>query len=193
MSKPLKISGIRNITVSGRIATGASTLAEHLARALDWNFLNGGDLFREFAREQRIDIVHTSKRPDQFDIDYEERVKRLLRDKDRQVVQSHLAGFDAHEIDGVYKILVVCEDVNGEDKVDIRIDRLVNRDGKKVDEAKREVLEREQQNLDKWRRLYAKGDPDWVYWDRKYYDLVVNTYSLNALESVEVVLRALTD
>ena len=99
-----------------------------------------------------------------------------------------MAGFDAQGIDGIFKILVICEDPNGEDKLDIRIDRLVNRKGIHVDDAKHEVQEREKSNLEKWRRMYAGGDPNWVYWDRKYYDLVVNTYSHNPEESLKLVL-----
>lgn len=187
---PIELPGIRNITVSGRIASGASTLAVHLSQVLGWEFLNGGELFRKFTKEKGLDIVHTTKRPDQFDLEYEEKIKKLLAEKNNQIIQSHLAGFDAQGIEGTYKILVICEDMSGDDKIDIRIDRLVNRDGKKVEDAKKEVFERERQNLEKWRRLYAGNDPDWVYWDRKYYDLVVNTYSLNAEESIRFVLDA---
>lgn len=187
--KPVNLPNIRNITISGRIASGASTLATHLNTILRWEFLNGGELFRQFTQKNGLNIVHTNKRPDKFDLEYEDRIKKLLKDKSQQIIQSHLAGFDAQGIEGVFKILVICEDDEG-DKVDIRIDRLVNRDGKKVEDAKQEILEREQQNLDKWRRLYANNNPDWVYWDKKYYDLIINTYSLNADESAQTVLKA---
>lgn len=186
---PVDLPNIRNITISGRIASGASTLAGHLNEILNWEFLNGGELFRRFAKEKALNIINTNTRPDQIDTEYEEKIKKILTEKSHQIIQSHLAGFDAQGIKGVYKILVICEDETGEDKVDIRIDRLVNRDGNKVEDAKNEILERERQNLEKWRRLYAGNDPDWVYWDKKYYDLVVNTYSLNAEESVQTVLK----
>lgn len=191
MHKPINLPGIKNITISGRIGTGASTLAVHISEIFKWEFLNGGELFRKFTKENGLDIVHTRKRPDQIDLEYEEKIKKILKEKSHQIIQSHLAGFDAQGIDGVYKILVICEDTEGEDKMDIRIDRLVNRDGKTVDDAKYEVMERENQNLEKWRRLYAKDEPEWVYWDKKYYDLVVNTYSLNPSESVQFVLDAI--
>jgi cytidylate kinase len=190
MNQPINLPNIQNITVSGRIATGATTLAHQVSSALGWEFLNGGSLFRQFTKERGLDIVHTSARPDQFDIEYEEKIKKILKEKSHQVIQSHLAGFDAQGIEGVFKVLVICEDETGEDKVDIRIDRLVNRDGKKVEDAKHEIFERERQNLEKYRRLYAGNDPDWVYWDKKYYDLVINTYSLNAEESTQTVLKA---
>jgi cytidylate kinase len=191
MNKPADIAGVRNITVSGRIATGTTTLAHNLNEILGWEFLNGGKIFRQFATEKGLDIVQTEARPDEFDLGYEEKIKSLLRQKSHQIIQSHLAGFDAQGIEGIFKILVICEDEKGEDKVDIRIDRLVNRDEKKVEEAKNEIQERERQNLQKWRRLYAKNDPDWVYWDKKYYDLIINTYSISAEDSTKAVLDAL--
>jgi len=190
MKKPLNIPGVRNITVSGRIGSGATTLATHVCEILNWKFLNGGDIFRKFSHENGLNIIHTNSRPDQIDIEYEEKIKNLLESQEYQIIQSHLAGFDAQGIKGVFKILVVCEDASGEDKVDIRIDRLVNREEKKVEDAKHEVLERESQNLKKWRRLYAKNDKNWVYWDKKYYDLVINTYSSSAPESAQKVLKA---
>ena len=183
MDKPVELSGIRNITVSGRIASGATTLAHHLAQHLNWDVLDGGKLFRAFTN----DHGYAGERSDKFDLDYEEKVKHILTTEKHHIVQSHLAGFDAQKIEGVLKILVVCED-NEEDKADIRIDRLANRDLFPVDQAKHEVFEREEQNLRKWQRLYADGDPDWVYWDRKYYDLVVNTFTHNQEESLKLVL-----
>jgi len=191
MNKPAEIPGVRNITVSGRIATGTTTLAHNLNEALGWEMLNGGKIFRQFAAEKGLSIIQTAARPDEFDIEYEERIKSLLSEKSHQIIQSHLSGFDAQGIDGVFKVLVICEDETGEDKIDIRIDRLVNRDEKKVEDAKNEIMERERQNLEKWRRLYAKNDPDWIYWDKKYYDLVINTYSLSAEDSTQAVLNAL--
>lgn len=191
MENPTVIPGIRNITVSGRIASGASTLAIHLSQALNWKFINGGELFRKFTAKKGLDIVYSSTRPDQFDLEYEEKVKKLIKEESGYIIQSHLAAFDAQGVDGIFKILVVCEDIDGVDKVEIRIDRLVNRDGKKVEDAKLEVLERERENLEKWRRLYANNDQDWVYWDKKYYDLIINTYSLNPEDSIKTVLSAL--
>lgn len=181
---------IRNITVSSRIGAGATTLAMGLSKEFGWELLEGGALFEKYHNEMKADETEVNKRPDKLDLDYEEMVKKMLKDESHHVVQSHLAGFDAQGIPGVYKILVICEE-EGVDKVDIRIDRLVNRKGISVDEAKEEVHVREKRNLDKFRRLYAKGDSNWVYWDPKYYDLVVNTFDHNQEESLRLVLEEL--
>jgi len=181
---------IKNITVSGRIGSGTTTLAVGLSKELGWNLLEGGAIFEKFHNEMHKEELEVNARPDNFDLEYEEKIKKMLHDEKNQIIQSHLAGFDAQGIPGVFKILVVCED-EGEDKVDIRIDRLVNRKGISVDEAKEEVKVREERNLEKFRRLYAKGDKNWVYWSPKYYDLVVNTFSHNAEESLKIALEAL--
>lgn len=182
---------IKNITVSGRIGSGATTLAERLAEKLGWDVLDGGKILRKVQEEVGASVVDTLKRPDHFDLEYEEKIKKILTEESHRIIQSHLAGFDAQGIGGVFKILVICEDTDGNDKPDIRIDRLVNRDGVSIDDAKHEVKERERQNLEKWKRLYANGDQNWVYWDKTYYDLVVNTYSHNADETLRIALEAI--
>lgn len=189
--KPAILPGIRNITVSGRIATGKTTLADNLGQVLGWDVLDGGKIFRQQALDANHHIKDANKRPDKLDIEYEEKVKKILKNEKNHVIQSHLAGFDAQGIDGVFKILVVCRNEKGEEKTSVRIDRLVNRDGLSIKSAKEEVIEREEQNLKKFRKLYAKGDKAWVYWDERYYDLTVNTFSLNQKEALEFVLKGL--
>src|SRR5579872_218581 len=126
--RPVNLGPIRNITVSGRIASGATTLGKGLSERLNWRMLDGGKLFRKIAEDLGYSITDTGKRPDHFDIEYENRVKFMLKNESHHIVQSHLAGFDADRIEGVFKIIVVCEDEHGNDKIDIRIDRLINRD-----------------------------------------------------------------
>ena len=187
----INLPNIRNITISGRIGSGATTLAKKLAEVLDCELLEGGDLFEKIHKELHLSQSDAGKRPDHFDTEYEEKVKEMLKNKNNQIIQSHLAGFDAQGMEGVYKIFVACEDSEGNDKTDIRIDRLVNRDKISIEEAKEEVFEREKQHLEKWIRLYANGDQSWVYWDKKYYDLMVNTYDHNQEETLQIVLEAI--
>jgi len=183
------LEDIKNITISGRIASGTTTLAKGLSKVLNWDLLEGGELFQKIHDE----ILNTSevavdKRPDSFDLEYEEKIKNILKTNKHEIIQSHLAGFDAQGIPEVFKVLVICENSHGEDMQDIRIDRLVNRRGIGVEEAKNEVRDRERKNLEKWRRMYADNDQSWVYWDPKYYDFVVNTFSHDPDETLHLVL-----
>ncbi len=189
---PQDLKDIRNITVSGRIASGSTTLAKHLADTLGWRHVEGGDIFWERVRGRLgLDPKDTDKRPDDEDKVFDEELKKMLTNDKNLILETKLAGFNAQDIPGVFKILVVCEDSAGEDHMDIRIDRLINREQQSLESAKQEVIEREKNDIDKWRRMYANGDENWIYWDRKYYDFVVNTYSHNADESLNLVLEQL--
>jgi predicted cytidylate kinase len=192
MDNPVEIPGIRIITVSGRIASGSTTLAKHLAKYLNWKHLEGGEIFWEAVRSKLgLQEKDTNLRPDQEDLLFEEKQKEILAKHKHLVLESKLAGFCAQGLTDVFKVGVLCEDEKGADKADIRIDRLVNREEISIDEAKTEVLEREANDLKKWRKLYANEDPNWVYWDRKYYNLVVNTFTHNQEESLHLVLEKL--
>ena len=50
-------------------------------------------------------------------------------------------------------------------------------------------LELEKRDLEKWRKLYADNDQNWNYWNKDYYDLVINTYSHNAEETLQHALN----
>ncbi len=187
---PADLGDIRNITVSGRIASGSTTLAKNLSEILGWRHIEGGDIFWERVRTRLgLGSKDTDKRPDDEDKIFDEELKKMLSDEKDLILETKLAGFNAQGIPGLFKILVVCEDSAGEDHMDIRIDRLINREQQSIESAKQEVIQREVNDIEKWRRIYANGDADWVYWDRKYYDFVVNTYSHNAEESLKLVLE----
>jgi cytidylate kinase len=191
MGETIQVPNIHNITVSGRIGSGTTTLAFGLAKKLGWKLLEGGALFEKIHNDLKVSELEVNSRPDSFDLQYEEKIKKILSTENHHIIQSHLAGFDAQGIKSEFRILVVCEDEEGNDKTEIRIDRLVNRRGISITEAKEEVHIREKRNLQKWRRLYAGNDNNWVYWDKKYYDLVINTYPHNQEETLKIVLEGI--
>ena len=71
--EPKDLGAIRNITVSGRIGSGATTLATHLANTLSWNFMDGGKIFRALTQDHGF----AKDRDDNFDIEYEEKIKKI--------------------------------------------------------------------------------------------------------------------
>jgi cytidylate kinase len=186
---PQDLDGIRIITVSGRIAAGSTTLAKNLSKTFNWRHIEGGDIFWERVRSKLgLDSKDTNKRPDDEDKIFDSELKKILADEKNLIVETKLAGFNAQGIDGVFKILVICQDEHGEDHIDIRIDRFINREESSISEAKAELIEREKNDIEKWRRIYANKDPEWVYWNPKYYDLIINTYSNNPTDSLNLVL-----
>ncbi|MFH1832884.1 MAG: cytidylate kinase family protein [Candidatus Levyibacteriota bacterium] len=192
MENPKGLPDIRIITISGRIASGATTLAKHLAQTLKWKHVEGGDVFWEEVRKKmELSPKDTHLRPDTEDKIFDEQLIKTLKEEKQIVLETKLAAFNAQGITGVFKILAVCDDKNEGDQTDVRVDRLVNREGVTVEEAKKEILEREKNDLEKWRRMYAKDDHSWVYWDKKYYDLVVNTFNHSPEETLEIALKGI--
>lgn len=192
MDNPIDISNIRIITVSGRIASGSTTLANKLAQVINWKHIEGGEIFWEAVRKkENLSPKDTNQRPDQEDILFDKELKHILQQERNLVLETKLAGFNAQNIKNIFKVRVLCADTNGEDQTQIRIDRLVNREHLSIDEAKEEVVEREKNDIGKWRKLYVNNDPKWTYMDEKYYDLTVNTFSHNPDESLEIVLKAI--
>ena len=190
MQSPIDLPHTRLITVSGRIASGSTTLAKKLSQVLAWRHIEGGEIFWEAVRTRlQLSPKDTALRPDEEDAAFDASLKELVKTQQHLVVETKLAGFNAQGVIGVFKVLVICEDPTGQDQTQIRIDRLVNREQMSIEEAKEEVLVREKSDVEKWQRLYAKGDTAWAYWNSIYYDLIVNTYSHDQEQAVDLVLE----
>lgn len=170
----------RNITISGLVCTGTTTLSKLLADKLIWQRSSTGEMFREYCIKNNLPLEQASLRPDSVTLEVDGMVKKkLLEDKDL-IMEGWLTGFLARETKDVYKILLVCNDA-------LRIDRLVNRDGLTVEEAKKHIETREAENLKKWSRIYGVSD----FWDPKYYDLTIDTYANSKEQALNKAIEAL--
>ena len=117
---------------------------------------------------------------DQVDIDFDRMVAKKLKDENHLVVESDLAGFFSRNNPYVLRILLVCDDK-------LRIDRLVNRENMTVNEAKFHIKKREEENIEKWKRLYGSHN----FWQPKYYSLIIDTFKNSPQETLKQVLLAL--
>lgn len=171
----------RNITISGRAANGATTLSKALAGKLGWKLINGGEMYREYAKKKDIRLEHTTSSEDTFHIELDTFIKEKLGSEKHLIVESWLAGYDAQNVPGVFKIFVTCPDDG------VRIDRLVNRDNMSVEEAKQHLKIREEENLKKWESLYHTRD----FWNPKLYNLTIDTYTNGPQETLAIALKAI--
>lgn len=177
----------RNITVSGKVGTGKNTLVEGLKpilTPLGWRFFSGGEFMRQYVAEHKLqDNLHhkATDYNDEIDRMVDSGMKERLQKEDKLVLESWLSGYMAQRIAGVLKVLLYCSSPA------VVIDRLVNRDHITVEEAKRHLHEREDENFAKWKRLY--GDHD--FWDPELYDLVIDTFSNSREEVLRQALEVL--
>lgn len=189
MDKGLKYT---SVAISGRPGAGRSTLLKNLKTIVEpigWDSFSGGDWARQFAiingNHAADDKTHHKATDYGEDIDHQ--IDLALREKladpnNHVAVESWIAGWNMRGLKNVLKVLLMCDD-------SLRIDRVVNRDSLTVEEAKKHLKEREDANLGKWSKMYNVPKED--FWDPKYYDLVINTYSHGPIETLDLVLQAL--
>lgn len=191
----------RNITISGGVATGTTTLTQLIKGQplfTDWRFFSGGEFMRAYAQENGYfsedAAVHHDARvySEDFDRTVDFGMRERLEQREHQVFEAWLAGFFAQRISGVLKILLICSDDA------VLVDRIANRDGISVEEAKHHLQEREHENFARWARMYAAQWREWVgerpinFWDTLLYDLVIDTYSNSKEETLDLVIKKYT-
>lgn len=170
----------RNITITGKICTGSTTLAIGLQEKLGWKYRNTGQLFRDYMAKNKTPLENTTSSPDSIHHELDNYVINQLKKGKEQIFEGWLTGFMARGIPGVLKVLLVCDEA-------LRIDRLVNRDNMTVSQAKKHIKKREAENFKKWSEMYKATD----FWEPRHYDLVIDTYSNSKEESLEKVLKEL--
>src|SRR3990167_2144420 len=102
----------KNITISGKIAVGTSTLSKHLKQILNWEYINTGELQRQYDRKHHVPENQRGAvtRPDNHEREMEAMAQKILSQKEHIIYEAWLSGFVSREIKGVLKVLVVCSD-----------------------------------------------------------------------------------
>ena len=197
----------KNITISGLPGCGSTTLLKELKDKLEedgWIGFSGGEFMRAYAIEKGLfnpsKSTHHSATVynDDFDRQVDYGMREKVTNQEKWIIESWLSGFMAQNIPGTLKVLMTCSDDA------VRIDRIVNRDGVDVMEAKESIHSRYQGNLAKWQRMYSKEWQEWVvatgklsqtepidFWREELYDLVIDTFSNNKEKTLQMVLDAI--
>jgi len=200
----------RNITISGLPGSGSTTLLnslrEHPTLKFDsWSGFSGGEYMRDYALHKGLldangKLHHTANAyPEDFDREVDLSMRTRLQKEDHWILESWLSGFFAQGVDNVLKVLMLCSNTA------VRVDRIVNRDQVTADEALENMNIRYRTNSAKWRKMYKQEWHDWViakgiftesdpidFWHPDLYDIVIDTYSTNQVEAVDLVINAIS-
>jgi cytidylate kinase len=171
------------ITVSGPPGSGKSTTASKLAEALGLEHVSGGDIFRELADERGytpLEFNKLAEEDDQIDRDLDRRLQNVARDRDDVVLESRLAGWLA----GDHADFRVWLDA----PLDVRAERVADREGKSVAEAREESAARQSSEADRYREYYAIDIADLTI-----YDLSINTARWNADAVLDMLVTAVEE
>lgn len=135
---------------------------------------------------------------EKFDRKIDFGMRKTLKNKSGNILDSWLSSFMAQGVDAVLKILVYCSDDA------LLVDRIVNRDNLTVEEAKKHIFERQEKNVEKWRKMYKSQWKEWVvdkgivseskpiwFWYPQLYDLTIDTYRNSKEETLKKALDEL--
>jgi cytidylate kinase len=153
------------VTVSGPPGSGKSTVASGLADALGYRHVSGGDIFRGLADERGLSLAEFNERAeedDSIDRELDQRLRDHARDGDDLVLESRLSGWMA----GEYADLKIWLDA----PLDVRADRIAEREGKSVERAREETVEREASEKLRYEEYYGID-----FESLDIYDLALNT------------------
>jgi len=169
------------VAISGKAGSGKSTVAKLLAKKLKLEHYSIGDLMREMAKEKKISLLELSRLAEKDkSIDRELDKKQIqLGKKNNFVIDSRLAAFFIPNAD--FKVFLDCDDK-------IRAERIMkdNREiekGKNAKEMIKEIKKREESERKRYKEYYGVD-----CYDKKLYDLVVDTSKLSVEEVVEEIM-----
>jgi len=153
------------VTVSGPPGSGKSTTAAALADRLGLDHTSGGDIFREVADEEGISLAELNRRAEEdpaIDRDLDRRLREIAVDADDLVLESRLAGWLAGER-ATFRIWL-------DAPIDVRAERIADREDKSVELAREETTEREASEAQRYRDYYGVEIDD-----LSIYDVSLNT------------------
>jgi len=174
------------ITISGHPGSGTSTLVESICVAKEWNSLNGGEIFRQEAKNRNLSLSEFGKLcSDDLSIDrsLDDILKSKMTESDGpEVMESRLSGWWAHllELDCVRLWLDVNESV--------RAERVVSREGISLEDAISNNRKRSEIDLLRYDELYGLNPED-----STPYTHVIDASGLTRAEVLDSALKILEE
>ncbi len=171
-----------NITISGKICTGKSTLRNLLIKKLKdgWSTFSTGELFRQYVKDHKLSLEQADEQNNKLSKEIDNQVRKLLKTKDKLIVDSWMAGITANGIKGVLKVLLICKD-------DIRYKRFAKREQLSYSISKKMVDERLENWAKKIKKIYHRDD----FYDEKHFDLIIDTSYITPQAVMRKVLNKL--
>ncbi|MGD2072282.1 MAG: AAA family ATPase [Candidatus Thorarchaeota archaeon] len=166
------------ITLGGLHGTGKSSVADRLANEFNLRRVSAGMIFRKLAKERGLSLEKFSKVAEG-----NEEIDRLLdstltkeAEKGNVILDGQLAAWMAGE-NSDFNILLTAP-------LDVRIQRIADRDGTSFDFAHQETITREESERNRYLKYYEIDITDY-----SVYDLILNTAKYD-LKGVCAVLNA---
>ena len=167
------------VAISGKSGCGNTTVSSLLAKNLGIKMINY--TFRSLAEETGFslaEIIEKAKTDDSYDKNVDTRQVQLAME-DSCVLGSRLAIWMLKEAD--LKVYLFADD-------DVRAKRILNREKGDLDEIKRFTQMRDNEDTNRYKRLYNIDNNDY-----SFCDLFVDTNNYNPDQIVELIIQKLLE
>ena len=178
------------ITIAGRPGSGKSTTAKQVADKLGFDHFSSGDLFREIARKQGIDVKQaniSAEKNAEIDMLVDARLREIGANGDKIVIDSRMAW---HWIPDSYKIFLDLDLHIAAERIIANSDQnraLYENVPRDIDAYKIELEERLDSEKRRYQSLYQVNP-----YDLQNYNLVIDTAIHDIDEVVEIALKQFT-
>jgi cytidylate kinase len=152
------------VTVSGLPGSGTTTLAEALSSRFDLEHVSSGDVFRAMADERGVSLAEfgrIAEEDPEIDREIDERQREIARDRDDLVMEGRLSGWMVEDPD--LRVWLSAP-------VEVRAERVADREEQTVEEARAEIEDRENSEAKRYREIHGIDIED-----LSVYDLVIDT------------------
>jgi cytidylate kinase len=177
------------ITITGLPGSGKSSAAKGVARALGYDHVSSGDLFRKMAADRGLSVeainiaAETQK---EIDLEVDKWIEKLGRERSGFVIDSRIA---FHWIPESFKVFLDLDLLKGAERTFAQIQRegRTSQAGSSVEEIYQNTVRRLESEKKRYWDLYAVD-----YTDTSHFNLVVDTGKNDLGRVIDIVVHAYT-
>ncbi|MCF7795727.1 cytidylate kinase family protein [Patescibacteria group bacterium] len=140
------------ITITGKPGCGKSTIAEMIAKKLNYKLISSGDIARQIAKEKGIseDVFFSKyiKKHPEIDYEIDDRVIEYCKNNNNIVVPTRMAGIllEKENIES-FKVYM-------QGDFSVRVNRIAKRENKKIKIVEKETIKRRKSEVKRYKKLY---------------------------------------
>lgn len=172
------------VTISGHPGSGTSTLVDAICESKGWSSLNGGEIFRQEAKNRNLSLSEFGKLCSD-DLSIDRLLDDILKSKmtelnGPEVMESRLSGWWA------YKLELDCVRIWLDVNESVRAERVVSREGISLEDAFSNNKSRSEIDLARYQELYGLNPED-----STPYTHVIDASGLTKAEVLDSALKIL--